>query len=266
MNLKHRLIRCLRRLSVLICSGPGLEALQGQTLNLFVKDIDESGFPQLSNIQEILEDLRKLREEVLKSERVSKVSQRNFIELSTFVAEIKEEEERIIVIVPRDNGVLHPFEVVQDFVPEKNFKNLRIGEEVIVRLFVRTDRAEIPTSLLTEEELKYCFDVRIQKTKITYGAKAEISWSVLQYIRRPKDYDIRNITKRFIGRGGENIKSLIGQEKGRIEIRGFTVTVLAQSERARKIICQKVSDWFKDEFDLVLKWANFQESEDKGIK
>ena len=242
--------------------GPGIEKLQGQTLNLTIKDIDESGFPQLSNIAEILEELRKLREEILESEKTSKVSQRNFIELPGFVAEISEEEERAIAVVPREKGILHPFEVAQAFVPESSLKNLRIGEEIIVRLFGRTDKAEIPTSRLTDEELKYCFDARIRKVRITYGAKAEISWSVIQYMRRSKDYDIRNITIRFIGKGGQNIKSLIGQEKGRVKIQGFTVTVSTQSENSRRIICRRVSKWFKDELDITLKWTNFQESEE----
>jgi hypothetical protein len=85
--------------------GPGLERIEGQTLNLTVKDVDRDGFPQLSNIERTIEDLRALKKEIEKSERATKISQRNFIELPGFVAEINEEEEKAIVVVPRENGI-----------------------------------------------------------------------------------------------------------------------------------------------------------------
>ena len=291
--------------------GPGLERIEGQTLNLAIKDIGESGLPQLSNIDRVIEDLRRLREEIIKSERATKVSERNFIEQPGFVVEINEEEEKAVVVVPSENGVLHPFEVAQTYVPDGSLKNLRITQEVIVRLFRRTDRDEIPLEYLTDEEIRskpkewklqtesgkllvpfcleeetfkgwpvrpetidlvrrhswqYSLSAQIREIKVSFRAKAEISWSAIQYLRRPKTYNIHNITGRFIGKGGLNIKRLVGEEKGRVEIKGFAVTVFAQSESARRIICRRVSSWFKDELNITLKWTHFQNSENRETK
>jgi HrpA-like RNA helicase/predicted RNA-binding protein with RPS1 domain len=134
--------------------GPGLERIKGQILNLKVKAFDESGIPQLSNIEAIIADLRRLREEISESERATKVSQRKFIELPGFVTEINEEEEKAIVVVPREKGILHSFEVAQTYVPGKDLKSLRIGREVTVHLFSRADRDEIPLEYFTDEEIK----------------------------------------------------------------------------------------------------------------
>ena len=277
--------------------GPGLERIKGQTLNLTVKGFDEDGLPQLSNIDKIVEDLRKLRNEIAKSEKATKVSQRNFIDLPGFIAEINEEEKKVIAVVPRENGIFHPFEVAQTYVPGRDLKNLRLGQEVTVRLFCRTERDEIPVEYLTEGEVErrpkdwefqkeknkllvpfcleeetlkdwparseiidfvkrhswqYCLNAQIH---VSFFAETEISWSPIQYLLRPKDYDIRKITRRFIGRGGENIKKIIGEEPVRVQIRGFTIVVQAQTETSLKTVCERISEWFERELNISLKWV-----------
>ncbi len=133
--------------------GAGLERLEGQTLSLLIKDFDEAGFPQLTNVERVIEDLRDIRKEISESGEKTELSERPYIELSGFVVEIKEGEERTIVVAPRKKGILHPFEIAQDYVPSGNLKNLRVNEEILLRLF-QTDMVEIPANDLTDKEIK----------------------------------------------------------------------------------------------------------------
>ena len=110
--------------------------------------------PQLSNIGAIIEDLRSIREKIFRSEKTTK-SGRRYLDLAAFVAEINAEEEKAVAVVPRRNGTLfHPFEISQTHVPGGSLKNLRLGEEVVVQLFLRPGFYEIPVERLTPEEIK----------------------------------------------------------------------------------------------------------------
>jgi hypothetical protein len=66
---------------------------------------------------------------------------------------VEEDEDRVIVAVPTVSGVAHQFEVNKEYVPMKQVSNLRIGEEVTIRLFPRDGKDEIPADYLTQEEL-----------------------------------------------------------------------------------------------------------------
>ncbi len=134
--------------------GPGLEQIEGQTLTLIVKDFDADGFPKLSNIEVVTEDLGELRRGISASKEKTKDSQRSFIKLSGQVSEINEAEEKVFAVVTRKNGVLHSFEVNQAYVPGNDLKNLQVGEEVILQLFNRTGRDEIAVDYFTDEEIK----------------------------------------------------------------------------------------------------------------
>ena len=133
--------------------GYGLEQIKGKTLNLAIKDFDKDGYPILSNIEQLIEDLKKLREEISESEKATKVSQRNFIDLSGFVVEIDEEEEKAIIVIIRGEGIIHSFEVSQTYVPGGDLRNLRINEEIVIRLFNRTNDDEISVEYFTEKEI-----------------------------------------------------------------------------------------------------------------
>lgn len=139
--------------------GPGLEQLEGRALTLVIKDFDADGFPRLSNLEKVMEDMKAVQKEISESKEISAsknktaVSQRPYISLSGFVAEIIEDQEKTIVVVPRENGILHPFEITQGYVPGANLKNLRVNEKVVLRLF-QVDVVEIPADNFTEEEVK----------------------------------------------------------------------------------------------------------------
>jgi len=132
--------------------GPGLEQLEGRSLILTIKDFDADGFPQLSNLKRIKEDLKDIRKVISESE--DKERERPYIPLLGFVAEIIEDQERTVVIIPRENGILHPFEIAQAYVPGSNLKNLRVNEEVLLHVFSQTNSIEIASNDLTDEEIE----------------------------------------------------------------------------------------------------------------
>lgn len=117
-----------------------------------IKDFDSDGFPRLSNLGSVIKDLRGLRKEI--SESKDKTKERPYIQLPGFVAEVIEEQERAVVVVPRENVVVHSFEIAQGYVPGGNLKSLRINEEVFLRVFSQTDGIEVGINDLTDEEIK----------------------------------------------------------------------------------------------------------------
>jgi len=124
--------------------GPGLERIEGQTLSLTVKDLDEDGLPQLSNIDRVIEDLSAIRKEI---------SEKNAF--PGYVIEINEEEENTTAVMVRADGVVHPFEIYKDFVPGRELSNLRIGEEVVINLSLpRTEGDHVQVNRLTKEEIE----------------------------------------------------------------------------------------------------------------
>jgi len=127
-------------------SGPGLEQIEGKTLDLAIEDISSEGNLQLSNLHKVTEDLRSLREQVTAGKEIN---------LKGFVEEIREEEEKAIVIIPRAFGVVHSFEVYKDFVPGRQITNLRVAEEVVVRLSLPSTQADhVRADYFSEKEIR----------------------------------------------------------------------------------------------------------------
>lgn len=109
--------------------GYGLETLIGSKIELSVKSIDRvKGKVQLSNIDEVIKDLRNLYKRAQKGETIC---------LSGYVVDINEEKQNVTIAVPREFGVVHSFEIYKDFVPKQDINSLRIGEKCTLRLTPR---------------------------------------------------------------------------------------------------------------------------------
>jgi len=134
--------------------GCGLERLQGRTFPFLVKDFSEGGLPVLSRIPWIIRDLKDLKKEISESEKATKVSKRNFVELEGFAADIDFAEGKLIAAVPRNDGVLHSFEISQNYISGVNIENLQVGDEVMAQIFERTDHYELPIACLGDEEIE----------------------------------------------------------------------------------------------------------------
>ena len=214
--------------------GLGLERIEGQTLNLTVKELDEDSYLQLSNLDKVIEDLRDLRKQVTAKENVA---------LKGCVEKIREEEEKVIVIVPRAFGAVHSFEVHKDFVPGKQIANLRMQEEVVVQLslpstqvdHVRADyfsQKEIKTvpSHLKHDDKKdellfpYCLD---EKSLSEWPARPEVvdfvrrhSWQYCLNARLVNTVSYRealsklNVSARIVGKVQEETRNREGKSSG----------------------------------------------------
>ncbi|MBU4204826.1 hypothetical protein KKH26_01420, partial [Patescibacteria group bacterium] len=135
-------------------AGYGLEVLEGKTIDLCIESFDENGNPLLTNINQITKDLKVLREEISKSSEATKKSEKNYIELSALTTEINEDEEKAVVIITRKEGIIHFFEINQTYVPGKDLGNLRIGEEIVIRLISKTNGDEILVEYFAKEEIR----------------------------------------------------------------------------------------------------------------
>jgi len=161
--------------------GAGLEQLEGRIFNLTVQAVDNKGNLQLSNINRVIQDLNCLREQVVVEKEIN---------LEGHIEEIREEEEKAVVIVPRAFGVVHSFEVHQDFIPGKQVTNLRVGEDVIVRFslpstqedhvrgecFVKEEICALPDCLRYDDKndemlFSYCLD---KKDLTKWTARPEV--------------------------------------------------------------------------------------------
>jgi len=279
--------------------GVGLEKIEGKTLYLKNKGVKKGKFVKLSNIEQIIEDLRKLREEIKGSVLMTQTRKVKFIEKKGYVADLDLEQEKAIVALPREGGVLHTFEIAKEYLPGGELKNLKIGEEVTLRIFLQEGKDEIPIEFFTPEEIEnlppdweidelvgkvlvpFCledkdfqewparkelvefikrhswqFSLRAQVRK-SYKAKALISWSPLQYLLAPSVYNINAIARKFIGPKGANIKNLIGSERVRVKVTGFLINVEASDPATREKICERITEWFKKELKIKLKWEYF---------
>jgi hypothetical protein len=134
--------------------GPGLEFIEGKTIILTVKNIDKNGLLKLSNIVHIIEDLKNIRKEILENKKSTKRSEGSFTDRIGFVFEIVEEEEKAIVGIESKNGIIHPLEVKQSNIPGGELKVLRMGEEIIIRMFSQKGKDKIPIEYLTNEEIR----------------------------------------------------------------------------------------------------------------
>ncbi len=159
--------------------GYGLERIEGQTLDLTIKDFDEMNRPQLTNLNKVIKDLSDLRKQAsIGSSNEEGDVNRKGLDLKGYVEEINEDKDRVVVVVPRAFGVVHHFEINKEYVPTKQLSNLRIGEGVIVRLLSRDGKDEIPADFLTEEELDkipkdWSYDPTIAKVLVPYCLEDE---------------------------------------------------------------------------------------------
>jgi len=133
--------------------GAGLELVEGETLLLKVSGYKD-GFPRLSNLKRVMDDLASIAEEVSESEQRTRGSERSFIDLSGILVEIAKDQEKAVVAIRRGDGVVQVFEVAQTFVPGQNLKYLRLNEEVGLRIFALDNGVEITADCLSESELK----------------------------------------------------------------------------------------------------------------
>jgi len=129
--------------------GPGLKRIEGETLDLVIKDFNRAGCPKLSNIDRIIQDLKKIKKEIFNND-----SGINQINLKGYIEDIR--EERITVVVPRELGVVHSFETVIDkkYLIRGEIDNLKIGQEIIVKLSSKRYERDKISINLTEEEYK----------------------------------------------------------------------------------------------------------------
>jgi len=133
--------------------GWGLELIEGETLLLTVKGFEASGLPQLSNIEKAMDGAKQTVKKIFGSTQETQGG-RKFVDLSGTLVGILTDQERSVVAVAGDNGVVQAFEVGQGFVPGQNLKYLRLNEEVTVRLFAPDNGVEIVADCLSEEEIR----------------------------------------------------------------------------------------------------------------
>ena len=166
---------------------PGLEMVEEETVTLTIKDFDEEGIPQLSNIDRIIRDLENIKKEISKKGRIAPESKRRYIDLSGYIADVDPEKEIVTVVIKRENGIVHPFEVAKKYLPEesvepeKSVDSLRIGKEVVIRLLIRKDKDKVPLYYFTKEEIdsmpKNWKDAETGKISVPFCLKKIEGWS-----------------------------------------------------------------------------------------
>lgn len=114
--------------------GYGLERIKGKWLDLQIKEFESvMRRPRLSNLAKIMEDLGKIRGEILSAKK-------NTLSLEGYVEEIEEDGEKVIAVVPRELGIIHFFEIksgTKGGIPKEEFPYLKIGEKVTISLSIR---------------------------------------------------------------------------------------------------------------------------------
>lgn len=131
--------------------GAGLELIEGETLSLTVSDYDKNGFLRLSNLKTVMDDLASIAEEVSESGQKTRGSERSFIDLSGILVEIVKDQEKAVVAIRREGGVVQVFDVNQTYVPGNNLKYLRLNEEVTVRLLPPNNGVEADADCLFDD-------------------------------------------------------------------------------------------------------------------
>mgnify|MGYP000936393555 CR=1 FL=1 len=133
--------------------GHGLKRIEGQILDLAIKDISKTGWPQLTNIDKVINDLRDLRKQASSgSNNENDSTGGKHPELNGYVELIKEDCSGIVVIVPRAHGVIHHFEINKKYIQISNPEDLQIGDEVIIRLVSRKGEEKISADYLKEAD------------------------------------------------------------------------------------------------------------------
>ncbi|RLG70031.1 MAG: hypothetical protein DRO11_06795, partial [Methanobacteriota archaeon] len=109
--------------------GYSLEELEGEWLELHIRDFDLMGRPKLSNLARVIQDLEEIRKET---------RERGEFQIEGRIEDIKEAEKKVVVACHRGLGVVHFFEVG---VHEWEIPYLHIGEKVKLSLSLREDES-----------------------------------------------------------------------------------------------------------------------------
>ena len=134
--------------------GAGLELIEGKTLQLIISGFEVNGYPRLSNLKKVTEDLASIVEEVSESVKTQGSKERRYIELSGITVRIDNDDETAVVAVHRESGVVQIFEIDQKYVPGNNLKYLRLNEEVGLRILALDNGVEIRVDCLVNDEIK----------------------------------------------------------------------------------------------------------------
>ncbi len=202
--------------------GYGLERIEGQTLELTIKDFDRMNQPQLTNLNKVIQGLKEIRQRasIRSSEQKQSIDRMGF-EVKGYIAKVGEDEDRVIVVVPTVSGVVHQFEVNKEYVPMKRLSTLRIGEEVTIRLLSRDGKDEVPADRLTQEEIDkipkiWSFDRARAKLRVPYclGDDDFNSWparpEVIDLVKRHSwqySFSARIVTTEFYKRAYAILKA-----------------------------------------------------------
>lgn len=125
--------------------GYGLEQLAGKTLSLEVSGLDAHGWPIVSNLKNIIADLKVFREEMAKAEDQEIIVSGHIVYVDA------EEGEVVVATAPTPQGVVHCFFADKNALPIPDFNILKIGEAVGITLRP-TKREECLTKLEPAEE------------------------------------------------------------------------------------------------------------------
>ncbi len=131
--------------------GAGLELIEGETLPLIISGYDKNGFPRLSNLKRVMDDLASIAGEISESGQKTRGSERSFIDLSGILVEIVKDEEKAVVAIRREGGVIQVFDVNQTYVPGNNLKYLRLNKEITVRLLPPNNGVEVDVDCLFDD-------------------------------------------------------------------------------------------------------------------
>lgn len=176
--------------------GYGLKRIEGQTLDLAIKDLDEMNRIHPNNIDKVIKDLRDLRKQAFSrnNNEMDDASEKK-LELNGYIEEIKEDDNGIVVVVPRAFGVVHHFEINKKYIRISNPGDLQIGAEVIVRLIPREGEEKIRADFLKEEDIakipkEWSYDSVASKISVPYCLEDDnfIDWplrpELIEYFKK----------------------------------------------------------------------------------
>lgn len=109
--------------------GYGLEKIEGMRLELSIKNFEGvMKRPRLSNLDRVIKDLEEIKREFSQPQKY----------LEGYIEEIDVEEEKIIVVIPRDFGVIHLFEIKKSpnerEISTRDFSGFIKGEKVVLSI------------------------------------------------------------------------------------------------------------------------------------
>jgi len=124
--------------------GIGLERITGEKVKLKIKDFDINNIPILTNVENIINDLRLIKK---------KVEEDGNIQLKGYIEDIETEINKVIISCPRENGVVHFFETSGKDIPLKDITKLKMGTEVNITLRLAKDKELWITQELSQYEI-----------------------------------------------------------------------------------------------------------------